>query len=585
MTRLSTRASVTMRRVRALSLILLLPLVSLAREPVVEAPIIDPADIHHPVAGRSGMVVSQSLIASEVGAAVLARGGNAVDAAVAVGFALAVVLPRAGNLGGGGFMLVYDAEQSRVVALDYREMAPAAAFRDMYLDENGDVDQGRVRFSHKASGVPGTVAGLYHAHQRFGSMKWSEVIRPAIALARDGFVVGYDLSDSLKRRRERLLRNPATREAFFKAGGMPYEAGEKFVQKDLAWTLKRIARNGPQAFYEGAIARKIVADMQANDGLITMQDLASYRVVEREPVRGSYRGHEIVSMPPPSSGGIHVIQMLNILENFPVSEMGSGSADHLHLLTEAMRLAYADRSEHLGDPDFYDVPVEWLTSKSYARELANGIDMTKARKSAEVNPGTAPRPEGFDTTHFSVMDRSGNVVASTYTLNFSYGSGITVNGAGFLLNNEMDDFSAKPGVPNAFGLLGGEANAVEPGKRPLSSMTPTLVFKDGEPFLATGSPGGSRIITAVLQLLVNVIDHGMNIADATHQPRIHHQWLPDILQHEGAVNPDTLKLLAARGHDVRRSSALGALETLSFSNGIFYGCADPRRPDSGAVAP
>lgn len=550
-----------------------------------QAPIIDPMDIHHPVTGRSGMVVSQSMIASEVGAEILARGGNAVDAAVAVGFALAVTLPRAGNLGGGGFMLVYLAEEDQVIALDYREMAPAAATRDMYLDENGDVDQNRVRFSYKASGVPGTVAGLYHAHQRFGTLKWSDVVVPAMKLANDGFVVGYDLSGSLKRRQDRLTRNAATKAAFFKPDGAAYEAGELFKQKDLAWTLKHIARNGSEAFYEGPIAKKIVAVMQANDGLITMDDLANYRVVERAPVRGTYRGYDIVSMPPPSSGGIHVIQMLNVLENFPLASMGAGSADSLHVLTETMRLAYADRSEHLGDPDFYDVPVDWLTSKKYARELAAGIDMNKARKSGDVNPGAAMPKESFDTTHFSVMDSSGNMVASTYTLNFSYGSGQTVAGAGFLLNNEMDDFSSKPGVPNAFGLLGGEANAVEAGKRPLSSMTPTLVFKEGKPFLATGSPGGSRIITAVLQLIVNVIDHSMNIADATHQPRIHHQWLPDILHHERAVNPDTLKILAARGHNVRQSTALGALETLSYRDGIYYGCADPRRPDSGAVAP
>lgn len=556
-----------------------------ARDEVGEPPIIDPVDIHHPVAGRSGMVVSQEMLASQVGAEILARGGNAVDAAVAVGFALAVTLPRAGNLGGGGFMLIYLAEQDRVVALDYREMAPAAAHRDMYLDEMGEVDQQRVRFSHKASGVPGTVAGLYHAHQRFGSLKWSELLKPAVRLAREGIVVNYDLADSLKRRHQRLTRNPATREAFFKRGGEPYEAGELLVQKDLAWTLKQIARQGPKAFYEGAVARRIVADMEANGGLITMQDLANYRVREREPVRGDYRGYEIVSMPPPSSGGIHLIQMLNVLEHFPLSEYGPGSADHLHVLVEAMRLAYADRAEHLGDPDFYEVPAAWLTGKDYARELAAGIDMSKARKSAEVNPGQPAPPESFDTTHFSVMDKAGNMVSSTYTLNFSYGSGLTVTGAGFLLNNEMDDFSAKPGVPNAFGLLGGEANAVAAGKRPLSSMTPTMVFKDGQPFLSTGSPGGSRIITAVLQLIVNVIDHGMNIADATHQPRIHHQWLPDIVQHERLVNPDTLRILAQRGHDVRSSTALGALETLMFDGTTFYGCADPRRPGSGAVAP
>lgn len=556
-----------------------------ARDVAVDLPIIDPVDIHHPVAGRSGMVVSQEMLASEVGAEILARGGNAVDAAVAVGFALAVTLPRAGNLGGGGFMLVYVAEEEKVYAFDYREMAPAAAHRDMYLDENGDVDQQRVRFSHKASGVPGTVAGLHYVHQRFGTLEWAELVEPAVRLAEEGIVVNYDLAGSLKRRQERMSRNPATRAAFFKADGVPYEAGELFVQEDLAWTLNQIAEEGPQAFYEGEIARKIVADMQANDGLITMADLANYRVREREPVRGNYRGYEIVSMPPPSSGGVHLIQMLNVLEHFPLADYGPGSANHLHLLVEVMRLAYADRAEHLGDPDFYEVPVTWLTSEAYARELAAGIDLKKARKSADVSPGRPAPKESFDTTHFSIMDKSGNTVASTYTLNFSYGSGMTVAGAGFLLNNEMDDFSAKPGVPNAFGLLGGEANAVEPGKRPLSSMTPTLVFKDGRPYIATGSPGGSRIITAVLQLIVNVIDHGMNIADATHQPRIHHQWLPDIVQHERLVNPDTVNLLTQRGHNMRQSTALGALETLMFDGKNYFGCADPRRPGSGAVAP
>ncbi len=556
-----------------------------AQSPASEPPIIDPEDIHHPVAGRNGMVVSQEMIASQVGAEILARGGNAVDAAVAVGFALAVTLPRAGNLGGGGFMLVYLAETDEVVAIDYREMAPAAATRDMYLDDNGEVDQQRVRFSHLAAGIPGTVAGLHHAHSRFGSMKWSELVLPAMRLARNGIIVNYDLADSLKRRRSRMTRHRTTAETFFKPGGVPYEAGDKFVQKDLAWTLKQIARGGKEAFYSGPVARKIVTQMEAHDGLITLEDLANYRVAEREPVRGQYRGFEIVSMPPPSSGGVHLIQMLNVLEHFPLARYGPGSANHLHVMTEAMRLAYADRAEHLGDPDFYAVPVDWLTSEDYARELAASIDMEQARSSAEVSPGTPVPPESLDTTHFSVMDKSGNMVANTYTLNFSYGSGITVAGAGFLLNNEMDDFSAKPGVPNAFGLLGGEANAVQPGKRPLSSMTPTLVFKDGKPFIATGSPGGSRIITAVLQLIVNVIDHGMNIADATHQPRIHHQWLPDILQHERLINPDTLKILAARGHDLKTSSALGAVETLMFRDGTFYGAADPRRPGSGAVAP
>ena len=543
-------------------------------------------DLRHPVYSETGMIAAQSRTAAEIGAQVLADGGNAVDAAIAVGFSLAVTLPRAGNLGGGGFMLVYDADSGQTTAIDYREMAPPAAHRDMFLDENGDADPELSRFSHKASGVPGTVAGLHLAHQKFGRLSWQRVVQPAADLAREGIVVTRDLANLLAARKERMCRDEATCEYFYKAGGVPYRMGELLVQSDLADSLQLIADEGPDAFYRGAIASKIAAEMKRGGGLIDMEALAAYRPAIREPLRGDYRGYEIVTMPPPSSGGVHVLQMLNVLSHFPVASMGAGSADVTHLLAEVMRLAYADRSKHLGDPDYYPVPVEWLASAAYAKELAASIDMQTARPSGDVAPGVLPPHESEDTTHFSVIDRDGNIVSNTYTLNFSYGSAISVAGAGFLLNNEMDDFVSKPGVPNAFGLLGDKANAVEAGKRPLSSMTPVIVFADGGPWFATGSPGGSRIITTVLQMLVNVIDHGMNIADASNQPRIHHQWYPDELLLESGYSPDTIRLLEARGHVVKPSSrSMGSLQTVAIRDDVFRGASDPRRPNAGAAAP
>ena len=540
---------------------------------------------HHPVVDTMGMVASQNAIASEVGAEILADGGNAVDAAVGVAFALAVVLPRAGNLGGGGFMLAHIAELDETIAFDYREMAPPRAHRDMFLDADGNVDTDLARFSHRSSGVPGTVAGLHLAHERFGSLPWSRLVEPAIALARDGIYVSHDLANLLASRSERLGRNAAARRYFYKSDGTPYRAGERLRQSDLANTLEMIAEDGPDAFYRGPIADLIAADMAAHDGLIDKEALATYRPAVRAPLTGQYRGFEIVSMPPSSSGGVHVIQMLNVLEQFPIAEYGPGSADSVHVLAEVMKLAYADRSEHLGDMDYYEVPIDWLTSKTYARELAASIDLRRARPAAEIAPGVAPAPESPDTTHFSVMDRSGNTVASTTTLNFSYGSHVAIEGAGFLMNNEMDDFSAKVGVPNAFGLLGAEANAIEAGKRPLSSMTPTLVFKDGEPWLATGSPGGSRIITTVLQMIVNVIDHGMNIADASAVPRIHHQWLPDQLQLESGFSRDTVTELERRGHEVVNAQAMGSLQSVIRRGDEFRGASDPRRPQAGSIGP
>ena len=568
--------------IAVIALIVCLPAVG----QVSDKPIIRYDDLNHPVYGSSGMVAAQNALSAQAGADILAAGGNAVDAAVAVGFSLAVTLPRAGNLGGGGFMLIHDAEKDEEVAIDYREMAPLRATRDMYLDENGDVDPSRSKFSHLASGVPGTVAGMYLAHQKYGRLPWKRVLGPAIEQASDGIVVSYDLAGMLKARKQRLCSNPAACRYFYKAGGVPYEAGERLVQKDLANTLRLIARKGPDAFYRGKVATRIAAEMLRGGGYVDKPSLAAYRPVIRDVLRGSYHGFELVTMPPPSSGGVHVIQMLNILENFPVTEMGAGSADNVHLLAEVARLAYADRSKHLGDPDFYPVPVDWLTSKAYAGELAATIDMQVARESDDVAPGVEPVEESSDTTHYSVMDADGNVVSNTYTLNFSFGSGIAVDGAGFLLNNEMDDFVSKPGVPNAFGLLGGEANAVTALKRPLSSMTPTMVFADGEPWFATGSPGGSRIITSVLQMIVNVLDHGMNLAEASSAPRIHHQWYPDLLQLESGFSPDTIRILEQRGHTITDTRySMGSLQTVGVKEGVYRGASDPRRPNAGSRGP
>jgi len=564
---------------------LLLPL-TLVFAQTSDEPIVRYSDLRHPILGANGMVSSQNAHASEVGAQVLADGGNAIDAAVAVGFALAVTLPRAGNLGGGGFMLVHDAESGETVAIDYREEAPIRAGRDMFLDKDGNVDQDKARFSHLSAGVPGTVAGLWRAHQDYGRLPWRRVVEPAMQLARDGFEVTYDLAGLLAARKDRMCRFEAACRYFYKAGGEPYAPGERFTQPDLAETLEAIAEQGPDAFYKGVIAKQIVAEMERGGGLVDAESLAAYEPVVRDAARGTYRGYEVLTMPPPSSGGIHIVQMLNILENFPMAEFGAGSADAIHALTETARLAFADRSKHLGDPDYYDVPAEWLMSKAYARQLAATIDMKRARPSSEVAPGVPPAYESPDTTHFSVIDRDGNVVSNTTTLNFSFGSGVAVSGAGFLLNNEMDDFSAKAGVPNAYGLLGGEANQVESGKRPLSSMTPTIVLDDGKAWFATGSPGGSRIITTVLQMVVNVIDHGMNIAEAEAAPRMHHQWYPDLLQLESGFSPDTIRILEARGHTIAAAQwSMGSLQTVAWKDGVFRGSSDPRRPNAASIAP
>jgi len=563
-----------------LMLLVLLPVLASAQSRAI----LSPRDRFQPVLAESGMVASQEAVATRVGVEILRRGGNAVDAAVAVGFALAVTLPRAGNLGGGGFMLIHQAATGETVALDYREMAPAAAHRDMYLTGTGEVDKQKVRYSHHGIGVPGTVAGLAAAQERFGSLPLATVIAPALALARDGIIVTPDLAGSLKSREERLKRWPATAAVFFKADGSGYEVGERLRQPDLAWSLAQIAAQGPAAFYGGAIGQRLAADMARHDGPLTLDDLLAYEVRWREPLRGRYRGVEIAAMPPPSSGGVHLVQMLNILEGYDLKALGHNGADSLHLMVEAMRLAYADRARHLGDPDFTAVPVKGLVSKAYAARLRAGIDPARTRPSAAVNAGDPAPYESAETTHYSVVDGDGNVVSNTYTLNFSYGTGIVAAGTGILLNNEMDDFSAKPGVANAYGLIGGEANAVAPRKRPLSSMTPTIVFRDGAPWLVTGSPGGSRIITTVLQMVVNVVDHGLNVAAATAAPRIHHQWLPDRLFVERGLSPDTLRLLRARGHQIDERFAMGSTQSImridADGRTVLLGASDPRRRGS-----
>ena len=538
----------------------------------------DARDRIHPVHARHGLVVSQEALASQVGLDILKEGGGAIDAAVAVGFALAVTLPQAGNLGGGGFLLVHDAARKQTEAVDFRETAPAAVGRDFYLTEEGEVDETRLRHSHQAAGTPGTVAGLALAHVRHGRLPWRRLVEPAIHLAKQGFPVNPELAQSLQEARERLTPWPASRKAFFKADGSAYSPGETLIQPDLAASLERIAEQGAKAFYEGEIAQKLVADLQAHRGTITLEDLKNYRAVVRAPVRGTYRGYEIAAMPPPSSGGVHLIQILNLLETWPLGELGHNSAATIHRLAEAMKLAYADRSEYLGDPDFVAVPVAGLTAKAYARELAARIDPNRARPATEIKPGQPQRFESGQTTHYSVVDRDGNAVAVTYTLNFPYGSGIVAAGTGILLNNEMDDFAAKPGAPNAYGLIGGSANAVGPGKRPLSSMTPTLVFKDGQLLLVTGSPGGSRIITTVLQVLSNVVDHRLNLAEATVAPRVHHQWLPDELRVEEGLSPDTVRLLKGLGHKVVVREAMGVAQSILRAPEGWYGFADPRQP-------
>jgi gamma-glutamyltranspeptidase/glutathione hydrolase len=555
--------------------------------------------IFHPERAQRGMVASEQRLASQVGIDILAQGGNAIDAAVGVGFALAVVLPNAGNLGGGGFMLVQTAKAAKPIALDFREVAPAAASRDMYLDPKDRVIAGMSTQSPYAVGVPGSVAGLVRALEDYGTQSLAQVLAPAIQLAEEGFIVSAVLGEQFALQRTHLGHWPGTREVFFKRKDAAnascalsqcpldalrtYVAGERLIQKDLANTLRLIAQHGAAGFYSGPVAQKIVAELNLDGQVLSLKDLQDYRVVVREPVHGTYRGFDIYSMPAPSSGGVHLIQLLNLLERYPLAQYGAGSAQVVHLIAESARLAYADRAEHLGDPDFVKVPQKGLASKKYADELASKIKPDRTTPSAMVRAGQPHAFESDQTTHFSVMDATGNVVSCTYTLNLNFGSGIVARGTGVLLNNEMDDFSIKPGVPNAFGLIGGDANAIAPGKRPLSSMTPVIVSTPEGPVLATGSPGGARIITTVLQNLINIIDFKMNIAEAIAAPRMHHQWVPDYLRLERGFSPDTIALLQKMGHEVRVMPAMGRVQTVQRREDLFFGASDPRNPDGAAL--
>ena len=526
-----------------------------------------------------GVVVTQHYLATEIGENILTQGGNAYDAAIAVGFALAVVLPRAGNIGGGGFMVIYDEDSNDTYAIDYREKAPAASFRDMYLDENGEFDILKSTFGYNAIGVPGTVHGFWNVHQKFGSLPWADLIQPAIILAERGFVMSDYMAQTLNNYSEKMSYYDETRNIFLR--NYPNLKDSRLIQNDLAKTLKRIQKDGLNGFYSGETASLIAADMRENGGLITEQDLIDYRSVWRDPIKGTYRGKTIVTMPPPSSGGIHLIQMLNILENFDLGSYEHNSYQYVSLLSETMKYAYADRSEYLGDPDFFEVPISKITAKQYAKKISTSIRELGVLPSSKINPGMYINPESNETTHFSIADKFGNVISNTYTINSAFGSGVTIKGTGILMNNEMDDFSGQPGVPNQFGLLGGVANEIEPAKRPLSSMTPTIVFDNDEPFLAIGSPGGSRIITAVLQIILNVIDFEQSLDEATDSKRVHHQWYPDDIDIEETYNQ--INELMDLGYKIDIIDTATCTQSIMIDDGEFIGVSDLRRPDSLAL--
>jgi gamma-glutamyltranspeptidase/glutathione hydrolase len=535
------------------------------------------ADTIHAIPAEHGMVVAQEKIGARVGADILRQGGNAVDAAVATGFALAVSYPRAGNIGGGGFMIIHSAERQEDVAIDYRETAPAAATRDMFLGADGKPDIAKSRDSALSIGVPGTVAGLALALEKYGSGKFTlaNLLKPAIDLARDGFVIADDMADTLPGIQRRLARWPASAKIFSRADGTSLREGDTLVQVDLAATLSAISAQGPRGFYQGPVAEKLAAGVREAGGIMTPDDLKSYRPVIRAPVRGNYRGYDIISMPPPSSGGVVLLETLNILEGFPMPDMKQGTAPALHVMIEAMKRAYADRARYLGDPDFISAPVATLMSKEYAAKQRAGIDLDRATPWTDALSATPPR-EGSNTTHFSVVDAKGNAVSNTYTLNFPYGVGLVADGTGVLLNNELDDFTAAPGASNAFGLVGFEANLPGPGKRPLSSMSPTIVLKDGKPVLVTGSPGGSRIISTVLQVIVDVLDYRMDVAAAVAAPRLHHQWLPDVVRVEHGFADETLAALRAKGHQVVDQLGQTSANSIAVTANGLLGAPDPR---------
>ncbi|MBT2323441.1 gamma-glutamyltransferase [Variovorax paradoxus] len=538
-----------------------------------------------PVAAETGMVVSAQHLATRIGVDVLKRGGNAIDSAVAVGYALAVVYPAAGNLGGGGFMTVQLAD-GRKTFLDFREKAPLAATANMYLDKDGNVVKGLSTNGHLAVGVPGTVSGLETAREKYGTMKRDALIAPSITLAERGFVLEQGDIDMLATATADFRKDPASGTIFLNKGE-PFAVGQKLVQKDLAKTLKAISRNGVEGFYKGPVGAAIVASSQAGKGIITQADLNQYTTRELAPVECDYRGYRVISAPPPSSGGVVICEMLNILEGYPLKDLGFRSAQAVHYQIEAMRHAYVDRNSYLGDPDFVKNPLDRLLDKGYAEKIRAVIDPKKAGVSKDIKPGVAPH-EGSNTTHYSIVDQWGNAVSVTYTLNDWFGAKVTAAGTGVLLNNEMDDFTSKIGVPNLYGLVQGEANAIAPGKRPLSSMSPTIVTKDGKPVFVVGTPGGSRIITAVLHTILNVVDYGMNVQEAVDAPRFHQQWLPDVTNVETfALSPDTRKLLTDMGHNLgvpQPANHMAAIIVGAPSLGgkpvgknRFYGANDPRR--------
>ena len=537
-----------------------------------------------PLRVKNGIVTSASRLASQAGVDAMQAGGNAVDAAIATAFALAVTWPSAGNIGGGGFM-VYHGEDGDATTFDFREKAPLAATERMFLGLDGNVVNNSNHMGALSVGVPGTVAGLWKAHQERGSLPWEQLVAPAIKLAREGIPITYALQSGFLSNKSRFDLYPSSQQKFFKADGSSFELGELWVQEDLAHTLELIQKNGRDGFYKGENAKRLADYMAANGGIITEEDLEIYQPVERAPVRGTYRGYEIVSVPPPSSGGVALIQMLNILEGYDLGAMGHNSSAYLHVLTESMRRAYADRAEHLGDPDFNEaMPIARLMDKDYAAKQRATIDMAKADTS---DPSKFAEPyESEETTHFSVVDKDGNMVSMTYTLEYGYGSAMVVAGGGYLLNNEMGDFNAMPGVTNARGAIGTAPNLVAPQKRMLSSMTPTIVAKDGKPVFTAGSPGGKTIINTTMQLILNVIDHGMNIAESVEAGRIHHQWLPDVTSiEERAVSADSLKLYEALGHPVRVRGEQGAAMAVYYDReaGLFLGASDSRRGDGAAV--
>ncbi len=528
-----------------------------------------------PVRAKHGMVVARERHATDAGEAVLEAGGNAVDAAVAVALTLAVTHPSAGNLGGGGFMLVRFAD-GRSTFLDFRERGPGSASRDMYIGPDGRPTKDSL-VGYRASGVPGTVRGMEYAHQKWGKKPWKELVNPACELAAKGFPISWALANSLHSEMvsEKLAQFEDSKRIFLK-GGEFYQPGDTLIQPELAAVLKRIRDHGAKDFYEGETAKMLARDMAAHGGLITLEDLKAYRAVERAPLLGKYRGYDIITSPPPSSGGLGVLQMLGVLEGTDYYKAGAGSAAELHMLAETMRRYFADRSEYLGDPDFFKVPVSALLNPKYITSLRDSIDPQKATPSSEIRPGNLTKYESLETTHFSIVDAEGNAVSVTYTLNGGFGSGVTAAKLGFLLNNEMDDFAPKPGEANAYGLIQGEANAIAPHKTPLSSMVPTIVAKDGKLFLVTGSPGGPTIINTVLQTILNAIDFHMNAQEAVDQPRIHHQWMPDQISMEKTFSPDTMELLRAKGHQLRVVPMIGEAAVILFDGEWLQGAPDGR---------